>query len=177
MLATIAKAHQEGLRMIFEEHFTGVVPQFLRYLEPLDMPSGLSILSSSTSWSGLYEAFKGEDGTELVIGEHSEVQIAFTEEVESLWLEYYVVSDFPYDNVNMLFDAQNHHYDLLAPTPRNFYWLTVEGSGYRDLRPGPIATQPYEQVIDGPFRRLTVSTSQAGTVHIRKLEWTGTRRH
>ncbi|MCX2686268.1 hypothetical protein OO306_12005 [Pseudomonas sp. DCB_AW] len=161
--------------MIFEEHFTGVVPQFLRYQQPLDMPSGLTIHSNSTSWSG-FEAFKGEDGTELVIGEHSEVQIAFTEEVESLWLEYYVVRDFPYDNVHMLFDAQNHYYDMLVPAPRNFYWLTVEGNDYPDLRPGPIVTQPCEQVIDGPFRRLTISTSQAGTVHIRKLEWTGTRR-
>lgn len=77
----------------------------------------------------------------------------------------------------MLFDAERVDCDLATPIPRNFYWLTVEGSGFRDLRPGPIATNPYHQVIDGPFRRLTISTSQAGTVHIRRLEWTGTHRH
>ncbi|NQD56764.1 hypothetical protein HP546_15575 [Pseudomonas sp. CM25] len=163
--------------MMFEEHFQQVDRQSLPHKQTLLTPSGLSIRSNSTSSSGFHEAFKGEDGTELVIGEHSDVEIAFAQEVECLRLEYYVVSDFLGDDLHMLFDAGNHNYDLIAPAPRNFYWLTLEGSGFRDLRPGPIATQPYHQVIDGPFRRLTISTSQAGTVHIRKLEWTGTQRH
>ncbi|MCX2890850.1 hypothetical protein DMX11_21310 [Pseudomonas sp. LB-090624] len=163
--------------MIFEEHFQHVERQFLWHRQTLFTPSGLSIRSNSTSWTGFHEAFKGEDGTELVIGEHSDVEISFAQEVECLRLEYYVVSDFLCDDLHMLFDAENLDYDLCAPVPRNFYWLTLEGSGFRDLRPGPIATQPYHQVIDGPFRRLTISTSQAGTVHIRRLEWTGTRRH
>jgi hypothetical protein len=126
------------------------------------MASGLSIRSNSTSWTGFHEAFKGEDGTELVIGEHSDVEITFAQEVECLRLEYYVVSDFLCDDLHMLFDAENHDHDLAAPTLRSFYWLTSEGSGLRDLRPGPIATHPY-QLIEGPFRRLTISTSQAGT--------------
>ncbi|MDD2132972.1 hypothetical protein [Pseudomonas kurunegalensis] len=163
--------------MIFEEHFQHVERQFLWHKQTLRTASGLSIRSNSTSWAGFHEAFKGEDGTELVIGEHSDVEITFAQEVECLRLEYYVVSDFLCDDLHMLFDAENHHYDLVAPAPRNFYWLTLEGRGFHDLRPGPIATHPYHQVIDGPFRRLTISTSQAGTVHIRRLEWTGTHRH
>ncbi|AYG47571.1 hypothetical protein DV532_22950 [Pseudomonas sp. Leaf58] len=163
--------------MIFEEHFQHVERQYLWHKQTLRTASGLSIRSNSTSWAGFHEAFKGEDGTELVIGEHSDVEIAFTQEVERLRLEYYVVSDFLCDDLHMLFDAENFDCDLVAPVARNFYWLTVEGSGFRNLRPGPIATHPYHQVIDGPFRRLTISTAQAGTVHIRKLEWTGTHRH
>ncbi|CAI3810148.1 hypothetical protein GLGCALEP_06067 [Pseudomonas sp. MM221] len=163
--------------MIFEEHFQHVERQFLWHKQTLHMASGLSIRSNSTSWTGFHEAFKGEDGTELVIGEHSDVEITFAHEVECLRLEYYVVSDYLCDDLHMLFDTESHDYDLAAPAPRNFYWLTVEGSGIRDLLPGPIATHPYHQVIDGPFRRLTISTSQAGTVHIRRLEWTGTNRH
>ncbi len=163
--------------MIFEEQFNHVERQFLWHKQTLSTASGLSFESRSTSWIGFHEAFKGEDGTELVIGEHSEIVINFDQEVECLRLEYYVVSDFFCDDLCMLFDAENHDFGLVAPPPRNFYWLTLEGSGYRDLRPGPVATRPYHQVIDGPFRRLTISTSQAGTVHIRKLEWTSTRRH
>ncbi|NBB05638.1 hypothetical protein [Pseudomonas monteilii] len=163
--------------MIFEEHFQHVERQFLWHKQTLRTASGLSIRSNSTSWTGFHEAFKGEDGTELVIGEHSDVEITFAQEVACLRLEYYVVSDFLCEDLNMLFDADNNDYDLIAPAPRHFYWLTLEGYGVRDLRPGPIATSPYHQVIDGPFRRLTISTSQAGTVHIRKLEWTGTHRH
>ena len=163
--------------MIFEEHFQHVERQFLWHKKTLQTASGLSIRSNSTSWTGFHEAFKGEEGTELVIGEHSDVEIVFAQEVECLRLEYYVVSDFLCDDLHMLFDAERVDCDLATPIPRNFYWLTVEGSGFRDLRPGPIATNPYHQVIDGPFRRLTISTSQAGTVHIRRLEWTGTHRH
>lgn len=163
--------------MIFEEHFQHIERQFLWHKQTLRTESGLSIRSNSTSWTGFHEAFKGEDGTELVIGEHSDVEIRFAQEVECLRMEYYVVSDFLCDDLCMLFDAENLEYDQVAPAPRNFYWLTLEGSGFRDLRPGPIATQPYHQVIEGPFRRLTISTSHAGTVHIRSLEWTGTRRH
>ncbi|HDS1816443.1 TPA: hypothetical protein QEM96_001074 [Pseudomonas putida] len=163
--------------MIFEERFTHVTRQFLWHRQTLRTASGLSIRSNSTSWTGFHEAFKGEDGTELVIGEHSDLEITFSQEVQCLRLEYYVVSDFLCDDLHMLFDAENHDYDLLAPAPRNFYWLTIEGSGFTDLMPGPISTHPYHQVIDGPFRRLTISTSQAGTVHIRRLEWTGTQRH
>ncbi|PRN05052.1 hypothetical protein A0O30_09650 [Pseudomonas sp. LLC-1] len=163
--------------MIFEEQFNHVERQFLWYRHVLRTESGLRIRSKSTSWAGIHEAFKGDEGSELVIGEHCEVEIGFAHEVECLRLEYYVVSDFLCDDLHMLFDAENHHYDLVAPAPRNFYWITLEGSGFRDLRPGPIATHPYHQVIDGPFRRLTISTSQAGTVHIRRLEWTGTHRH
>ena len=171
------KARQGGLRMIFEERFNQVERQLLLHRQTLRTASGLSFHASSTSWIGFHEAFKGEDGTELVIGEHSEISIAFAQEVESLRLEYYVVSDFLSEDLHMLFDAENIDYDLVAPSPRIFYWLTLEGSGFRDARPGPIATHPYYQVIDGPFRRLTISTSHAGTVHIRKLEWTGTHRH
>ncbi|MFP3444463.1 hypothetical protein [Pseudomonas sp. SIMBA_067] len=163
--------------MIFEEHFQHVERQFLWHKKTLHTASGLSIRSNSTSWTGFHEAFRGEDGTELVIGEHSDVEIVFAQEVECLRLEYYVVSDFLCDDLHMLFDAERVDCDLATPIPRNFYWLTVEGSGFRDLRPGPIATNPYHQVIDGPFRRLTISTSQAGTVHIRRLEWTGTHHH
>ena len=158
--------------MIFEERFNQVERQLLLHRQTLRTASGLSFHASSTSWIGFHEAFKGEDGTELVIGEHSEISIAFAQEVESLRLEYYVVSDFLSEDLHMLFDAENIDYDLVAPSPRIFYWLTLEGSGFRDARPGPIATHPYYQVIDGPFRRLTISTSHAGTVHIRKLEWT-----
>ena len=163
--------------MIFEEHFQHIERQILWHRQTLRTASGLTIRSNSTSWTGFHEAFKGEDGTELVIGEHSDVEITLAHEVECLRLEYYVVSDFLCDDLQMLFDTESHDYDLVAPAPRNFYWLTLEGSGFRDLRPGPIATHPYHQVIDGPFRRLTISTSQAGTVHIRRLEWTGTNRH
>ncbi|MFJ4395396.1 hypothetical protein [Pseudomonas sp. NPDC089396] len=163
--------------MIYEEHFAHVDRQFLSHKQLFRTPSGLSICSNGTSWTGFHEAFKGEDGTELVIGEHSDVEIAFNQEVERLRLEYYVVSDQSFDNVQMLLDTDGYDIDLIAPIPRNFYWLTLSGSGYTEFRPGPIATQPYHQDIDGPFRRLTISTSQAGTVHIRKLEWTRTCRH
>ncbi|MBO9552111.1 hypothetical protein [Pseudomonas sp.] len=163
--------------MTYEEHFAQVERQFLWHNQTLLTPSGLKIRSNGTSWTGLHEAFKGEDGTELVIGEHSDVEIAFKEEVESLRLEYYVVSDQHFDDVQMLLDTDGYDMDLIAPVPRSFYWLTLSGSGYTDFRPGPISTQPYHQVIDGPFRRLTISTSQAGTVHIRRLEWTRTKRH
>ena len=163
--------------MIFEERFQDIERQYLWHKQTFHTTSGLSIRSNSTSWTGFHEAFKGEDGTELVIGEHSDVEIVFAQEVECLRLEYYVVSDFLCDDLHMLCDAEQVDCDLATPVPRNFYWLTVEGSGFRDLRPGPIATHPYHQVIDGPFRRLTISTSQAGTVHIRRLEWTGTHRH
>ena len=163
--------------MSYQEHFSQVERQFLSHKKILHTQSGLRIRSNSTSWAGIHEAFKGDDGTELVIGECCEVEIGFAHEVESLKLEYYVVSDFFSDDLHMLFDTENYYYDLVAPAPRNFYWLTLDGSGFRDLRPGPIATEPYQQIIDGPFRRLTISTSQAGTGHIRKLEWTGTRRH
>ncbi|BDM20640.1 MULTISPECIES: hypothetical protein [Pseudomonas] len=163
--------------MTYEEHFAKVERQFLYHNQTIITPSGLKIRCNSTSWTGLHEAFKGDDGTELVIGEHSDVEIAFDQEVERLQLEYYVVSDQHYDDVQMLLDTDGYDMDLAAPVPRNFYWLTLSGSGYTDFRLGPISTQPYYQVIDGPFRRLTISTSQAGTVHIRKLEWTRTCRH
>ena len=163
--------------MIYEEHFAQVNRQFLCHKQTLLMPSGLSIRSNGTSWTGFHEAFKGEDGTELVIGEHSDVEITFSQEVESLRLDYYVVSDQHFDDVQMLLDTDGIDMDLTAPTPRNFYWLTLSGSGYTEFMPGPIATQPYHQLLAGPFRRLTISTSQAGTVHIRKLEWTRTCRH
>ena len=163
--------------MIFEEQFQDVDRKVLEYTDTLHTASGLSFRSNSTSCVGFHEAFKGEEATELVISEHSEIMINFGQEVECLRLEYYVVSDFLCDELHMLFDAESHEFDMIVPPPRNFYWLTLEGSGFRDIRPGPIATCPYHQVIDGPFRRLTITTSLAGTVHIRKLEWTGTRRH
>ncbi|WDY58475.1 hypothetical protein [Pseudomonas sp. PSKL.D1] len=163
--------------MIYEEHFARVQRQSLLQEQMVETPSGLSIFSKCTSWAGLYEAFKGEDGTELVIGEQCEVEIHFNQEVEKLCLEYYVVSDHHYDDVQMLFDTDGYDMDLCAPAPRSFYWLTLSGSGYTDSWPGPIATQPYYQEIVGPFRRLTISTSRAGTVHIRRLEWTRTCRH
>ncbi|MFJ4345919.1 hypothetical protein [Pseudomonas sp. NPDC089401] len=164
--------------MTYEEHFAQVERQFLRHNHPLKTPSGLSIRANSTPCTtGLYEAFKGNDGTELVIGEHSDVEITFREEVEHLCLEYYVVSDQHYDEVQMLVDTHDCDYDLFAPVPRNFYWLTLSGSGYTDFMPGPVSTHPYQQEIPGPFRRLTISTSQAGTVHIRSLQWTRTCRH
>ncbi|MFT0518969.1 hypothetical protein [Pseudomonas faucium] len=163
--------------MIYEEHFAQVQRQFLWHKQALLTPSGLSICANGTSWTAFHEAFKGENGTELVIGEHSEVEIVFSQEVESLCLEYYVVSDPHYDDMHVLQDADGHEADLFVPVPRSFYWLTLSGSGHTAFLPGPIATQPYHQILDGPFRCLTISTSQAGTVHIRKLEWTGTCRH
>ncbi|AXM96923.1 hypothetical protein ACU5P1_02155 [Pseudomonas plecoglossicida] len=163
--------------MVYEEHFAQVPRQHLSHKQTLLTPSGLSIRSNGTSGAGFHEAFKGEHGTELVIGEHSDVEIAFEQEVDSLLLEYYVVSDRHFDDVRMLLDTDGYDVDLIAPTPRDFYWLTLSGSGYTEFLPGPLATQPYHQVIGGPFRRLTISTSQAGTVHIRKLEWTRTCRH
>jgi hypothetical protein len=163
--------------MTYEEDFAQLERQFMRPSQTILTPSGLKIRSNGTSWIGLHEAFKGDDGTELVIGEHSDVEIAFNGEVECLRLEYYVVSDQHFDEVQMLLDTDGYDMDLIAPTPRSFYWLTLSGSGFTDFRPGPISTQPYHQLIDGPFRRLTISTSQAGTVHIRRLEWTRTCRH
>ncbi|BBH43946.1 hypothetical protein [Pseudomonas sp. KU43P] len=163
--------------MIYEEHFAQLKKQSLSHNKTLQTSSGLSIRANGTSWTGFHEAFKGDDGTELVIGEHSDVEIAFNQEVESLRLEYYVVSDQHYDDVQMLLDTDSYDVDLIVPVTRNFYWLTLSGSGFTEFMPGPISTQPYQQVIAGPFRRLTISTSQAGTVHIRKLEWTRTCRH
>ncbi|WP_313200737.1 hypothetical protein [Pseudomonas sp.] len=163
--------------MTYEEHFAQVERQFLWHNQTVLTPSGLKIRSNGTSWTGLHEAFKGNEGTELVIGEHSDVEITFNQEVECLRLEYYVVCDQHFDDVQMLLDTDGYDRDLIVPVPRNFYWLTLSGSGYTDFRPGPVSTAPYHQVIQGPFRRLTISTSQAGTVHIRKLEWTRTCRH
>ncbi|MDZ3994103.1 hypothetical protein [Pseudomonas sp. Teo4] len=163
--------------MTYEEHFQHVERQFLCRRQALRTPSGLSIRSNCTSWAGFHEAFKGEEGTELVIGEHCDVEIAFSQEVETLTLEYYVVSDDHFIDVQMLLDTEGCDYDLIALPPRNFYWLTLSGSGYTEYMPGPVATTPYQQMISGPFRRLTISTSQAGTVHIRKLAWTRTSRH
>ncbi|MFK0313243.1 hypothetical protein ACIQUF_18680 [Pseudomonas sp. NPDC090233] len=163
--------------MTYEEHFAQVQRQPLSHKEPFFMPSGLCIRANGTSLTGFHEAFKGDDGTELVIGEHSDVEIAFAEEVESLLIEYYVVSDQHFDDVQMLLDTDGYDMDLIAPPPRNFYWLTLSGSGYTEFMPGPISTQPYLQHLAGPFRRLTISTSQAGTVHIRKLKWSRTCRH
>lgn len=107
--------------MIFEECFTHVARQFLWHKQTLCTASGLSIRANSTSWTGFHEAFRGDDGTELVIGENSDVDITFAQEVECLRLEYYVVSDFLCDDLHMLFDAEGHDYDLAAPAPRNFY--------------------------------------------------------
>jgi len=178
MLAKVAeKTDKRSLMMTYEEHFTRVKRQCLWHSQTVVTPSGLEIRSNGTSWTGLQQAFEGDDGTELVIGEHSDVEIAFTHEVECLRLEYYVVSDRQLDDAQMLLGTDDCIMGLPAPAPRNFYWLTVTGSGYTDFRPGPVCAQPYHQLIDGPFRRLTISTSQAGTVHIRKLEWTRTSRH
>ena len=104
--------------MIFEERFIHVERQFLWHKQTLCTASGLSIRSNSTSWTGFHEAFKGEDGTELVIGEHSDVEITFSQEVECLRLEYYVVSDFLCDDLHMLFDTENYDYDLVAQIGR-----------------------------------------------------------
>jgi hypothetical protein len=106
---------QEGIRMIFEEHFqrrtaVSVAQADASYGIRAEYPP------NSTSWTGFHEAFKGEDGTELVIGEHSDVEITFAQEVECLRLEYYVVSDFLCDDLHMLFDAENQDHDLAAPT-------------------------------------------------------------
>jgi len=163
--------------MIYEEHFAHVKRQFLTHKQTLLTPSGLSIRSNGTSWTGFHEAFKGDEGTELVIGEQSDVEITFSQEVESLRLEYYVVSDQHFEDVQLLLDTDGYDTGPFAPAPRNFYWLTLSGSGFTEFMPGPISTQPYHQQLAGPFRRLTISTSQAGTVHIRKLEWTRTCRH
>ena len=163
--------------MTYEEQFAQVERQSLSHNQTLLTPSGLRIRANGTSWTGVQEAFKGEDGVELVIGEHSDVEIAFSQEVEHLRLEYYVVSAQHFDDVQMLFDTNDHDLDLFSPVPRTFYWLTLSGSGFTEFMPGPIATQPYFQEIAGPFRRLTISTSQAGTVHIRRLQWTRTCRH
>jgi len=163
--------------MIYEEHFADVERQFLTHKQTLLTPSGLSIRSNGTSWTGFHEAFKGDEGTELVIGEQSDVEITFSQEVESLRLEYYVVSDQHFEDVQLLLDTDGYDTGPFAPAPRNFYWLTLSGSGFTEFMPGPISTQPYHQLLAGPFRRLTISTSQAGTVHIRKLEWTRTCRH
>ena len=73
--------------MIYEEHFAHVKRQFLTHKQTLLTPSGLSIRSNGTSWTGFHEAFKGDEGTELVIGEQSDVEITFSQEVESLRLE------------------------------------------------------------------------------------------
>jgi hypothetical protein len=171
------KNRQKELRMVYEEHFAHIKRQLLWHKQTLLTPSGLRIRSNGTSWAGVHEAFKGEDGTELVIGEQSEVEISFSQEVESLRLECYVVSDQHFEDVTMLMDTEGVDWDGIAPTPHNFYWLTLSGSGYTEFMPGHFCTQPCYQHLPGPFRRLTISTSRAGTVHIRKLEWTRTCRH
>ncbi|MNO91198.1 hypothetical protein D3C76_827380 [compost metagenome] len=163
--------------MNYEERFSHIERQFLWHRQTLCTSTGLSIRSNSTSWSGFHEAFKGEDGTELVIGEHSDVEITFAQEVESLRLEYYVVSDQHFDVIHMLLDTTPDDCCLTYPAAHNFYWLTLSGSGFIECLPGPVATQPCQQTLEGPFRRLTISTSKVGTVHIRKLEWTRTCRH
>ncbi|WP_343597752.1 hypothetical protein [Pseudomonas sp.] len=163
--------------MTFKENFSHVRRQSLEYKQTLHMPTGLSIRSNSTSCTGFHEAFKGPEGTELVIGELCDVEIAFRQEVESLLIEYYVVSDQHFEEVQLLLDTDGCDMDLISPVPRHFYWLTLSGSGYTDYRRGPVSSQPYQQIIEGPFRRLTISTSLAGTVNIRRLEWTRTYRH
>ncbi|MFJ4154432.1 hypothetical protein ACIPZF_06415 [Pseudomonas sp. NPDC089752] len=162
--------------MSYVEDFVHVQRQLLGHNKPVVMQTGWSICANGTAWTGFHAAFKGGEGTELVIGEHSDVEIAFDKEVESLKIEYYVVSDQHFDDVQMLLDTDGLDTDPFAPPARSFYWLTLTGSGYTEFMPGPISTKPYQHELPGPFRRLTISTSQAGTVHIRKLEWTGTCR-
>ncbi|QXH51114.1 hypothetical protein KSS94_24775 [Pseudomonas fakonensis] len=163
--------------MTYQESFEHITPQFLAASTAYHTDSGLSIRAKGTAWAGFHTAFKGDEGTELVIGEHCEVEIVFLQEVEQLLVEFYVVSDQYPDDVQMLIDTEGLNYTLPLEPQRNFYWITLSGSGFTEHLPGPVASQPHSQLLFGPFRRLTISTSQAGTVHIRKLAWTRTCRH
>ncbi|QCI14949.1 hypothetical protein E6B08_27930 [Pseudomonas putida] len=158
------------------ERFDHVRQQSLQPSQVLHTDSGLSICANSTAGAGLHEAFRGEDGTELVIGENCDVEIAFDQEVEQLRLELYVVSD-RHGELQDLTEAERLDRDQPLEPLSYFYWITLSGSGYTEFLPGPISSQPCSHLLLGPFRRLTFSTSQAGTVHIRQLQWTPTCRH
>ncbi|MFJ1571661.1 hypothetical protein K3F44_21805 [Pseudomonas sp. S07E 245] len=43
--------------------------------------------------------------------------------------------------------------------------------------PGHYASSPTRQLLLGPFRTLTISTTHAGTVHIPALSWQPVVRH
>ncbi|WP_449430846.1 hypothetical protein [Pseudomonas putida] len=163
--------------MSYEERFEHLKPQFLDNQQALHTSSGLSIRANGNACASLHETFKGIAGNELVIGEHCDIEIAFAQEVEQLTLDYYVVCDDARKDPRILMDTDDADFELYTLCPHNFYWLTLSGSGYTEFLPGPLATEPRQQQILGPFRRLTISTSQAGSVHIRKLEWTRTCRH
>ncbi|TDJ78703.1 hypothetical protein E2H86_03640 [Pseudomonas putida] len=158
------------------EDFDHVGQQSLVPCQALHTDSGLSIRANSIAGAGLHEAFRGEDGTELVIGENCDVEIAFNQEVEQLHLELYVVSDRE-GELRDLADAQGLEGDPQLAPLSYFYWITLTGSGYTEFLPGPVFSRPSSHLVLGPFRRLTISTSQAGTVHIRRLRWTPTCRH
>ncbi|WP_313299300.1 hypothetical protein [Pseudomonas sp.] len=161
--------------MTYEEHFDQVVPQFLHSRQTMTTPSGLQISANGTCWIRQREAATGESGAELVINEHSDVQISFSHEIASLRLEYYVQSQRPVAQ-QPLPEGQETAVSVAAER-RSVYWLTLSGSGFTDFKPGPLASEPSHQVLAGPFRRLTISTSEAGSVHVRKLQWTRTNRH
>jgi hypothetical protein len=59
----------------------------------------------------------------------------------------------------------------------NTFWLTLSGLAGTESVPGHYASSPTRQLLLGPFRTLTISTTHAGTVHIPALSWQPVVRH
>jgi len=138
---------------------------------------GLSISSSCTSYAGLATAVNGNPGTELVIGQNNDLKIDFGKEVDRLMMEFYVVSDrLEFDEDDLIeCEYRGRDPELLGPPP--LYWLTLSGLAGTEIVPGHYASSPTRQLLLGPFRTLTISTTQAGTVHIPALSWQPAVRH
>lgn len=159
------------------QHFARMQPY---HFKPHDIwlgNSGLSITSSCTSYAGLYQDFQGNPGTELVIGENNDLQIDFGKEIDCVMLDFYVVSDCPGLDEDDLIECDylGLSPDLLDAPP--LYWLTLSGQSGTEYVPGVYASTPTRQLLLGPFRKLTISTKQASTVHIPALSWRPVLRH
>ncbi|CAM3664311.1 hypothetical protein CCOS865_05411 [Pseudomonas reidholzensis] len=163
--------------MDHHQHFASVTPRDLRPHDIWQGASGLSITSSCTSFAGFYDAFRGDSGTELVIGENNDLQIDFGHEVDCLMLEFYVVSDCDWLSEEDRLECEYLGLDATLFDPPAAYWLTLSGQLGTEFIRGVYASSPTRQLLLGPFRKLTISTTQAGTVHIPAFSWRLAVRH
>ncbi|CAK17679.1 hypothetical protein [Pseudomonas entomophila] len=161
--------------MIYQKRFASVSPQLLEKKQPWRTSSGLQIKSNGSLCTGFWPA-AGQRETELIIGSQCDVEISFAREVDSLAIEFYAVCDDAEQCPQTLLEIERPNQAGRPDQPGHFFWLTLAEDFAIDSVPGAYTTEPRWQILPGPLRRLTLSTSPHAQLHIRNLKWTPVRR-
>lgn len=163
--------------MEYHQQFGCVAPQALHQHRVWHGANGLRIMATCTSFAGFIDSFEINAGIELVISENNNLLLDFGKEIDSLMLDFYVQSETPSLDVDDLIECESLGLDpeLFAPPP--LYWLTLSGQAGTEFVPGVFAAEPSRQLLLGPFRQLTITTSQAATLRIPGMTWRSASRH